>query len=142
MKCLSKYIIKSIIEHSTLDDFGQFLLMSRNVTTGFEVLISQLKKSFNLVRKGIYLCHAKYQTEKICLESVKRNANNISFVKNETLELCLTAVKQEGYMLQNMETQTLEICLAAVNQNRDALFFVRDEFLQEVLNQFPDEGSL
>ena len=139
MKGLSKYIIKSIIEHSTLDDFGQFLLMSRNVTKGFEVLISQLKKIFKHVNKGNSLCHVKYQTEKICIKAVERDAYNICFVKKETHDMWLAAVKQNGFALQFVNNQTNLICREAVKQNRNALFFVNEEFRQEVKR---NEGSL
>lgn len=124
MKGLHKYILISIIEHATPDDFGQFLLMVRHVEKDFKWVVNQMKRDFEI---HTFLNFVKYQTHKICLLAVKKIPENIVYVKNKTREIKLEAVKQNGSLLFNIEEQTEEICIEAVKIHGFALEFVENQ---------------
>jgi hypothetical protein len=53
------------------------------------------------------------QTEKICLEEVRRNGLALRFVEKQTPEICLAAVKQNGFALNYVKERTPEIVIEA-----------------------------
>ena len=66
------------------------------------------------------------EDENECLEAVKQDGLNLSFVHDPTERICLAAVKENGWALRYVKDQTPEICLAAVKQDGLALQFVKD----------------
>ncbi len=61
------------------------------------------------------------------LKMVRKDGNDLRFVKEQTPEICLEAVKQNGMALRYVKEQTPEICLEAVKQNGYALECVKDK---------------
>ena len=104
MKGLPKPILNCIIEHATLDDFGQFLLMSRHVGKVFERVVKDLKRDMQSVF-GVYgsLKDTKYQTKSKCLKVVRRCGGELEFVKNQTEEICFQAVMKNSFALRYVE---------------------------------------
>ncbi len=69
------------------------------------------------------------QTERICLEVVKNNGDNLYYVNNKSYDICLEAVKQNGSSLEYVpnEIKAYEICLEAIKSNVLALKYVPNE---------------
>lgn len=70
------------------------------------------------------------QTEDICLEAVKINAESLMYIKNQTEKICLEAVKKSGRVLIWVKNQTDTICRIAIQKN--------PLYLEDVLNQTPE----
>ena len=79
----------------------------------------------------------QFQTEKVCLEIVKKNADYFEFVNSDlqTEEMAMEAVKQNGFLLLYVrkDLQTEEMAMEAVKNNRKAIEFVSKEFLSKKL---------
>ena len=103
-----KPILTSIIEHSDLDSFGQFLLMSRHVEKMFEKVVEQLKSDLRLV-KLFKLKDVKYQTHTLCLIAVKAWGSSLKYVQKQTDEICLAAVNTYPYAYEFVKNPTNEM---------------------------------
>ena len=108
----------SYLQERSIEDFIECIA---NPTEDFFVALIE-----KYPRKFCYI-PTENQTERICLEAVKRKGYMLEYVKNQTEEICLEAVKQDGYALEYVENQTKEICLEAVKQDGNALEFVTDQ---------------
>ena len=53
------------------------------------------------------------QTERVCLEAVKRDGSILKYVSNPTMKVCKAAVKNYPYALKyvNADKQTYKMCL-------------------------------
>jgi hypothetical protein len=83
-----------------------------------------------------YLQHNKYgltnvpkelQTEKVCLEAVKRYGGNLSIVDNPTQEMYIHALSENGQYIKYVKDPTPEQCLEAVRQNPWAIEHVKNQ---------------
>jgi recombinational DNA repair protein RecR len=136
-----KPIQESIIFHATPNEYGQFLLVSRNIMK-FTKVIDMLKEYLRAIRyEGYYLKFVKHQTDQICLEAVRQNGWALQFVRHQTEEICIEAVKRDGWALQFVNHQTDPICLDSVKQEGSALQFVKHQTDQLCLEAVKQNGT-
>ena len=138
MKGLHKYILISIIEHATPDDFGQFLLLFKNVEKDFKGVVKVLQRvkkyrlSFSsdgiFYYEGKSLQFAKYQTQTLCNVAVRNRGIELIYVNNQTEEMCLEAVKQCGLLVYHVKNQTPEICREAIKNDPKAKRYIRIKY--------------
>ena len=166
-----KPILKDIVVHATLDEFGQIMLTSRSIHEWFlkneDNVLMHLKKAigeeFMYIKYETYsicywaMCNSptdlKYvdnQTEDICLDAVTRDGMALEFVERKTRLVCFMAVSRDGKALQFVDEQDEEMCLEAIRNNIEAIHYVKDKtdkIRRYVLRtietlKFSNEGSL
>jgi hypothetical protein len=123
-----KPILKDIVVHATPDEFGQIMLISRNILEWFihneYKVLMHLKKAIN---DDDDFKDIRYQTKKICSRAIQSDAFNLRYVKNQTEDICFEAIICDGLALQFVKEQTENMCLEAVLYEGNALQFVKEQ---------------
>lgn len=76
--------------------------------------------------------------EKIIIDNIRKSPTSyeyLYFVNKQTEKICLEAVKRCGYALNMVRKQTFKICLRAVIQNRKAFQFVEEQYKKPCLKK-------
>jgi hypothetical protein len=130
--CMSIFDYWNVFSFDMIDDMdhetyalfiqcnGENIKYIKNKT--YELCIESVKQNGDALK---YI-DEQYQTEELCLISVKSNGKNIRYVKNKTHDLCIEAVKNNGMSLKYIDEQfqTEEICINAVKHNGIYLKYV------------------
>jgi hypothetical protein len=67
---------------------------------------------------------ARHQTPKVIKHALRKDPNNLVYVKNQTEEYCLLAVKKAGSTIKYVHNQTEKIIIAALKNDISVLPFV------------------
>jgi len=80
-------------------------------------------------------------TPQRCLSAVKNNGLALLYIQDldRSDELCEQAVKQNGMALKYVENQTLELYLYAIKQNPNAVKFIIDKNIKDVMEEIIKE---
>jgi hypothetical protein len=118
--------LKSITEHATLDDFGEIMLMSRNIREWF---LNNERKVMTELLYAVYYSDLmrKYQNKRICYSAVRDHPEELAYVKNQTENICSEAVIRDGLTLRFVKQKTKQLCYEAIFNNGLALQFVEDQ---------------
>ena len=94
------------------------------------------------VRKnGNDLQYVKEQTEEICLTAVRQCGLSLRFVKNKTREMCIEAIKQDPFAIQFIEDQTEELSWLAIRQNIWVLGYINNPTEEMSLEVVRENGA-
>ncbi len=81
----------------------------------------------NSLRKKREFLSVERQTEKLCIEAVKKNPCLLSRVKNQTERVCKDAIDKDFRSLVFVKNQTDSMCCYAIGRNVEALRFVNEQ---------------
>ena len=113
------------IHHQTLD-----LCTKAVITTPIAIRYVEEQYIPLVISTAIYysnepLRYVRYQSDRMCLDCVKKNGLALKYVENQSVDICKTAVKQNGLALQYVKYCREDIDVLAVRQNGDALQYVK-----------------
>ena len=136
VKHKTENVYKTLL-HLTMSDCEIGKIMEEiNIEKHSEEFFIDIVKIYNFVIKFI---KEEDQTEKICLEAVKKFGDLVDYVKNQTEEICIEAVKA-GDALQYVKEQTEKICLEAVRCNGWDLQYVKEQTDEICLEAVKNNG--
>ena len=69
------------------------------------------------------------QTEKQCIDAIKKNKHSFIYVINQTKNICMEILKIDGTFLKYVKDQDEEICLQALKTNIRSYEYIKDKSL-------------
>ena len=78
-------------------------------------------------RISLFHIHKESQTEKICLEAVKRHGGELAYVVNQTPEICWSAIRNYGEALYCAKFRNEDMCIEAIKNSHYAFTHIKPE---------------